>query len=133
MKSFQLSALALAAASLAASWTSQADVFLIANPDMKLTADEAKEVFLGEKQLAGSVKIVPVDNAGAQAEFLDKVFRMDPAKYKLLWAKKGFRDGLNAPAMKSSDVEVLGVVKSTPGALGYVTSAPVGVTVIQKY
>jgi hypothetical protein len=133
MKSLQLSAWALAAAALGASWTSHADVYLIANPDMKLTADEAKEVFLGEKQLAGSVKIVPVDNAGAQAEFLDKVFKMDSAKYKLLWAKKGFRDGLNAPAMKSSDVEVLGVVKSTPGALGYVTSAPSGVTVIQKY
>ena len=130
MNSLQLS---LAAIALCASCPSRGDVYIIANTDLKLTADEAKEVFLGEKQLAGSVKIVPVDNSGAQAEFLDKVFKMDPAKYKLLWAKKGFRDGLNAPAVKSSDLEVLGVVKSTPGALGYVTSVPTGVTVIQKY
>ena len=133
MKTFQLSAWAFAAAALGASSPSRGDVYIIANSDLKLTADEAKEVFLGEKQLAGSVKIVPVDNAGAQAEFLDKVFKMDAAKYKVLWAKKGFRDGLNAPAVKSSDVEVLGIVKSTPGGLGYVTSAPAGVTVIQKY
>ena len=39
--------------------------------------------------------------------------------------QKGFRDGLNAPAVKSSDVEVLGAVKSAR-ALGYVTSAPAG-------
>jgi hypothetical protein len=110
-----------------------ADIYLIANPSLKLTPDEAREVFLGEKQLAGSVKIVPFDNAGAQAQFLDKVFHMDVAKYNTLWAKKGFRDGLNPPAVRGSDLEVLGAVRSTPGGLGYVTSPPSDVTVIQKY
>ncbi len=110
-----------------------ADIYVIANPSLVLSADEAREVFLGEKQLAGSLKIVPIDNASAQPEFLDRVYRMDINKYNTLWAKKGFRDGLNPPIVKGTDVEVLATVKTTPGAIGYVTSPPSGVTVIRKY
>jgi len=58
---------------------------------------------------------------------------MSANRYGTLWAKKGFRDGLNAPAVKASDLEVLSAVRSTPGAVGYVTSAPTGVNVIRKY
>ena len=125
---FGLSLLALAAALPAA-----ADIYVIANPALSLTPEEAKDVFLGEKQLAGGVRIVPFDNAAAQGEFLQKVYRMDAAKYNTLWAKKGFRDGLNAPAVRASDSDVLAQVRATPGGLGYVTSAPTGVKVIQKY
>jgi hypothetical protein len=110
-----------------------ADIYIIANPSIRLTPEEAREVFLGEKQLAGSVKLVPFDNASAQGEFLEKVYRIDVAKYNTLWAKKGFRDGLNPPAMKGTDVEVIATVKATPGAVGYVSAPPSGVTVIQKY
>jgi hypothetical protein len=121
------------AAALVAAAPALADVFVIAHPALQLTPDEAKEVFLGEKQLAGGVKLVPIDNAAAQKEFLTKAYDMDAARYNTLWAKKGFRDGLNPPAMKGSDVEVIATVRSTPGAIGYVTSAPAGVNVIRKY
>ena len=122
--------LAAAAAALPAA---AADIYVIANPGLQLTAEEAREVFLGDKQFAGSVKILPFDNAAAQPEFLAKVLDMSANRYGTLWAKKGFRDGLNAPAVKASDLEVLSAVRSTPGAVGYVTSAPTGVTVIRKY
>ena len=124
---------ALLSALATAAHAAQADIYLIANPAVQLTADEAREVFIGEKQLAGSVKLVPVDNAAAQAEFLAKVHGMDAAKYNTLWAKKGFRDGLNPPAVKGNDAEVLAVVRGTPGAVGYVTTPPAGVNVIRKY
>lgn len=130
MNANRLLACALA---LAATHAAGADIYLIANPALKLTAEEAKDVFLGEKQLAGSQRIVPLDNASAQAEFVQKVYGMDVGKYQTIWAKKGFRDGLNAPAVKGSDLEVVAAVRSTPGAVGYVTSPPSGVTVIQKY
>jgi len=110
-----------------------ADIYLIANPALTLTAEEAKDVFLGEKQLAGSQRIVPLDNASAQANFVQKVYGMDVGKYQTIWAKKGFRDGLNAPAVKGTDLEVIAAVRSTPGAVGYVTTPPSGVTVIHKY
>ncbi len=111
-----------------------AGLIVIAHPDVDLPAGEIKDVYIGEKQFAGAVKLVPVDNALAQDEFLRHALAMDPIKYNATWTKKGFRDGLNPPAVKSSDVEVIEFVKRTPGAIGYVTSAPqAGVTVIHKY
>lgn len=126
-------AAACAAPLLAAIPVHAADIYLIANPALTLTPEEAKEAFLGEKQVAGPVKLVPLDNASVQREFLERVYRMDTARYNTIWAKKGFRDGLNPPALKGTDAEVIGSVKSVPGALGYVTSLPPGVTLIQKY
>ena len=110
-----------------------ADVYLVTHPSVTLSADDARDAFIGEKQFAGNVKLTPVDNAAAQGEFLSKVLSLDANRYSTLWAKKGFRDGLNAPPVKGGDAEVLGVVRSTPGAVGYVNAPGPGVTVIRKY
>jgi hypothetical protein len=111
-----------------------AGLIVIAHPNVDLPAGEIKDDYIGEKQFAGAIKLVPVDNAVAQEEFLKHAMAMDPVKYNATWTKKGFRDGLNPPAIKSSDVEVYEFVKRTPGAIGYVTSAPQpGVAVIHKY
>jgi hypothetical protein len=123
----------LAGLAAAAALPAAADIYLIANPGVQLSAEEAHDVYTGDKQLAGSVKIVPFDNAAAQPEFLAKVLDMSAGRYGTMWAKKAFRDGLNAPAMKASDLEVLSAVKATPGGVGYVTAPPTGVTVIRKY
>jgi hypothetical protein len=56
---------------------------------------------------------------------------MDAAKYNGIWTKKSFRDGLTPPAVKSGDAEVIEFVKRTSGAIGYASSAPAGVKVIQ--
>lgn len=109
------------------------DLYVVANPNASVTAADVREIFLGEKQFAGSVKIVPVDNTAAQADFLGKVMKMDSAKYNASWTKKSFRDGLSPPGLKSGDAEVLNYVKSTPGAVGYVVTKPSNVTVVQKY
>jgi len=109
------------------------DLFVISHPDVLLTSENIRDVFLGEKQFAGSVKIIPADNNAAQGVFLSKVIKIDHARYNTTWARKGFRDGLTQPAIKSGDAEVINFVKSTPGAVGYVTTEPRGVTVIKKY
>ncbi len=121
-------ALALALASPAI-----AEQYLISHPGTTLTAADVREVYVGEKQFAGSVKLVPVDNTAAQEQFLAKVLNLDKAKYAALWTKKGFRDGLNPPPVKSGDNDVLEFVKRTPGAVGYVNARPSGVTVVMKY
>lgn len=127
-----LLATGLALASAAAARA--AGLIIIANPDVNLAAADIKEVFLGEKQFAGPVKLVPVDNAVAQEEFLRRAIAMDAAKYGTAWTKKGFREGLNPPSVKSSDIEVIEFVKRTPGAVGYITTAPAGgVIVIHRY
>ncbi len=108
------------------------DLFVIGNA-VTLTPDDIKDVFLGEKQIVGGTKLVPLDNAALQKDFLEKVIKLDAAKYGSVWTKKGFRDGLTAPAVKNSDAEVIAVVKATAGAVGYVSAAPAGVTVLQKF
>ncbi|MEQ1673495.1 MAG: hypothetical protein ABL865_00430 [Candidatus Nitrotoga sp.] len=109
------------------------DLFIISHPAVLLTSEDIRDVFLGEKQFAGSVKIIPVDNSAAQGAFLSNVVKIDTARYNTTWAKKGFRDGLAQPAIKSGDAEVINFVKSTPGAVGYVTTQSQGVKVIKKY
>jgi hypothetical protein len=106
-----------------------ADVVVISHPGTTLSAGDVKDVFLGEKQFAGSIKLIPVDNVSLQSNFLSKIMNMTGDKYASIWTKKSFRDGLTPPAMKSSDAEVIDYVKRTPGAVGYVSSAPSGVNV----
>lgn len=110
------------------------DVYVIANPSVSLTLTELRDAYLGGKQFAGSVKLVLVDNAVVQGEFLKKVINMETNKYTSLWTKKGFRDGLVAPATKSGDAEVISFVKNTTGAVGYIsTPPPQGVSQLHKY
>jgi ABC-type phosphate transport system substrate-binding protein len=111
-----------------------ADVYVIVNPGLKLTADDIKNIYTGEKELAESTKIRPQDNSAAREEFLKKVLQLDVAKYESLWTKKSFRDGINPPTVRASDAEVIAFVKSNPGAIGYVTTAPPSdVTVLKKF
>ena len=109
------------------------DVFVIANANVTLSANEVKDVFVGEKQIVAGTKLVPMDNAAVQADFLSKVISVDAAKYASIWSKRAFREGINPPPVRGSDAEVLAAVKSTPGAVGYVSKAPDGVKVIAKF
>ncbi len=106
---------------------------IIANNNVHLTGNEVPDVFLGDKQFAGGVRLLPVDNGPLQEAFLGRVLKLESARYNNGWVKKSFRDGLNPPPLKSGDAEVIEYVRHTPGAIGYVSSVPAGVVVIQKY
>ncbi|MCK9283257.1 MAG: phosphate ABC transporter substrate-binding protein [Rhodocyclaceae bacterium] len=110
-----------------------AEVFVICNSGVQIAAPEIKEVFTGDKQFAGTLKLNPVDNGPLQAAFLSAVLKLDTLRYNMIWTKKSFREGINPPPVKSGDSDVLDFVRKTPGAIGYVSSAPSGVTVIQKF
>jgi hypothetical protein len=107
----------------------RADLYVICNAQVSLSAADIRDLFLGEKQFAGTMKLVPVDNGAAQIVFLDKVLKMNMARYSTTWTKKSFRDGLNPPLVTGSDAEALAFVKRTPGACSYVTT-PVGTDVV---
>ncbi|MCM2279912.1 MAG: phosphate ABC transporter substrate-binding protein [Oligoflexia bacterium] len=111
----------------------RAEIYVIGNPDVTLSSSEIADAFLGEKQIAGSTKLVPVDNKALQKDFLSKVLNMDNVKYNSSWTKKSFRDGIPAPKVKSNDADVIEFVKSTPGAIGYVSSPASGVNTLAKY
>ncbi len=109
------------------------DLILICNKGISLSSSDARDVYVGDKQVEGSTKLVPVDNASLQKDFLEKVVKVDSAKYSSIWAKKGFREGLNPPAVKNTDAEVIAFVKSNPGAVGYVSKASDDVKVVHKF
>ena len=110
------------------------EIYVIAHADTKLTAENIRDIYIGEKQFADATKLTPLDNAAGQADFLSKVLKLDATRYANLWVKKSFRDALNPPPVKNSDKEIIDMVRKTPGAISYVTSAPPpGVLVVQKY
>lgn len=109
-----------------------ADLYVICNTRVSISAAEVRDMFLGEKQFAGAVKLVPIDNSAAQSAFLDKVLQMNAAKYSTTWTKKSFRDGVNPPLVAGSDAEALAYVKRTPGACSYVTTPAADVVVVSK-
>ena len=128
-----LGRVAFAAALLLASAVARAGE-VIAHPSVDLSPDEVRDVFLGEKQLAGHLTLVPVDNNAIQTEFLAKVLQTDARKYAARWTKKSFREGLSAPAIKGSDAEVISFVRSTPGAIGYISgTTPNGLRLLEKF
>jgi hypothetical protein len=100
------------------------DLFVICNLSVTLKPEEVRDVYFGDKGFAGSVKLAPADNSAAQAQFLEKVMRLDAKKYAGVWIKKAFRDGSTPPPVRASDAEALAYVKQTPGACSYVASPP---------
>jgi hypothetical protein len=111
------------------------ELYVVTRPDVKLSSDDIREIYLGDKEFSGSIKLVPVDNQAAQAEFVVKALAMNPQRYNTLWVKKAFRDALAPPLVKATDAEVLEFVKRTRGAIGYVSSVPRDndVTIVGKF
>jgi ABC-type phosphate transport system substrate-binding protein len=111
-----------------------ADIYVIINSTLTVAADDIKLIYTGDKELAGATKIKPLDNHAAEGEFLSKVLLLNAGRYKSLWTMNNYRDGLTPPAARATDDEVIAYVQSTPGAIGYVMSAPPsGVMVLEKF
>jgi len=110
--------------SLACAAARGADIYVIANPQVKLSPEDVREIYLGDKEFSGDVRLAPVDNQAALAGFVVKALGMNLQRYSTLWVKKAFRDALTPPAVKATDFEVLEFVKRTRGAVGYVSSVP---------
>ena len=106
---------------------------VIAHESVTLTADEVRDVFLGEKQFSANLRLIPVDNDIVQTEFLAKVLQTDRQKYIARWRKKTFREGLPAPLSKGSDAAVIAFVRATPGAVGYIKGKAHGVKLLEKF
>jgi hypothetical protein len=110
------------------------DLYVICNPSVSISAADLRDVFLGEKQFAGTVKLAPAENRAAQALFLDKVLKMSADKYMTTWTKKAFRDGVNPPPVNGSDTEARAFVRRVSGSCSYVTTDPgPGVVVAARF
>lgn len=107
---------------------------VIAHPSVRLETADVRDVYLGERQLSGDLRLVPVDNLVAQEEFLAAILQTNLRSYQARWTRKTFREGVRAPLVKGSDAEVSSFVRATPGAIGYVSgSAGPGVIVLARF
>lgn len=113
----------------AAAWAGE----IIAHASVQLGLAEVRDVYLGEKQLSGRIRLVPVNNAAVFDAFLATVLQTDARQFAARWTRKSFREGLVPPLMMGSDAEVISFVKATPGALGYVSVGTSGVTVLASF
>ncbi len=121
---------------LFAAWTPAVHagaLYIACSAGVSLTMADIRDVFLGEKQFAGPIKLAPVDNGAAQADFLDKVMKMNATKYNTGWTKRSFRDGAAQPPVEGGDGEVIEYLKHTPNGCGYLSSPPpAGLSLIGK-
>lgn len=122
---------ALSIALLAPGGASAGEV--VGHSTVSLSGDEIRAVFLGEKQFAGNLKLVPVDNAAVHTDFLSRVLQTGAQQYSARRTKKIFCEGLAAPGRKGSDAEGVEFVRTTPGAVEYVSWPWPGVKVLEKF
>ena len=96
---------------------------------------ELSDVFLKKVTKLGGAAVAPVDQAKAspiRAAFTKRVHGRAVSAVDAFWQQQIFSGGDSPPATKPSDDEVLAFVKSTPGAIGYVSAgaATAGVKVV---
>ena len=103
-------------------------LYVICHSGLSLDTSAVRDAFVGEKSFAGDVRLIPTDNSAAQTVFLEKILKMDAARYSTTWTKKSFREGMNPPSVVATDAEALEFVRRTPGACSYLTSTPSGVS-----
>lgn len=95
-----------------------------ANPVTSLTPDQASKLFLKKSrswQVGGAV--VPVDlpeNAAARVAFTRAVHRKAVGAVVSYWHQQVF-SGTNTPPSTKSESEAIEIVRSTPGAIAYVS------------
>jgi hypothetical protein len=106
---------------------------IIAHDTVELGVAEVREVYLGERQFQGNLRLVAVNNAAVFDRFLGAVLQSDARHYASRWMRKSFREGMVPPEMMGSDAEVTAFVKATPGAVGYVDKASSGVKVLERF
>ncbi len=104
-------------------WAEHIVVVVNANaPVQSLTANQVRDIYLGEKRRWNGVRVAPVDyksNQTLQDRFLDSVLYMDASAYNNYWIKRAFRDGLKRPTVAVSPQEALQAVAQNAGGIGF--------------
>ncbi len=112
-----------------AAWADDLVVVVNENaPVQNLTAEEIKNIYLGEKGFWGNTKISPVgyqDGAALQASFLDRVLSVSENVYKTYWIKRIFREGGMPPDKAGSVDDALRMVTQHSGGITFVPASKV--------
>jgi ABC-type phosphate transport system substrate-binding protein len=107
-------------------------------PASSLDRDELSNVFLKKRSSwdnGTSIFPVTLEDREVESAFAEDVHHRSTASLKKFWQRQIFTGGGTPPPSFSSDQEVLSYVRSTPGAIGFVSSrldvSKAGVRVIE--
>ncbi len=99
-----------------------------------LSAAEVRAIYLKQKQLwADGTPIVPINReAGSEVreQFSQKIFNQDSRRLAGYWNQRYFEAGEFPPATLASDEAVIRFVTGNENAIGYVSRAEVGDSVV---
>jgi len=109
-----------------------ADVVVVVNPRSgvdKLNRDEVINIFLGRfRQLPSGLSALPVDLPASYTEkaaFYHQLVNKELAEINAYWARLMFSGRTTPPRQAKSNEDLLDLVGSTPGAIGYLDRARV--------
>ena len=102
------------------------EIVVVAHPTLpveSLSADELRGIYKGEVIFVARMKVHPVTYANRVPVFegfLGSVVGMTPGQYEGYWIKEVFHSGRVPPRKAVSPADVVGIVATEPGAIGYV-------------
>ncbi len=109
---------------LAANVPASAELVVIANPDSgveTLTRDAVVDIYMGRYQkLPSGVTALPMDFAGDKAAFYKSLLGKELPEVQSYWARLVFSGQGSPPRQMDDPKDVIDVVASNKGALGYI-------------
>ena len=103
-------------------------VIIITNKDVpasSLSLDELARIFLGKKTTwQNGKKIAPIclKSGKAHESFLRSYLDMNPSQFDIFWKQAVFTGTGNPPKSLVDEADVVQLVKSTAGGIGYIDS-----------
>jgi len=107
----------------ALSQTEQIAIIVNANgPLIHILESDIRDIYLGEIRFVRGVRALPIHYPEGRVKdiFLSRMLGQSSKAYRLHWARKVFQEGLTLPVVKSNPREIVELVESRPGAIGYV-------------
>ncbi|MBI4406148.1 MAG: hypothetical protein HY537_18460 [Deltaproteobacteria bacterium] len=101
-------------------------ILVVANPSLKtqLNKEDLKEIFLGNKTMVDSRRVIPVDQARTsklRKEFYQFLVGKSPVEMNVYWAEQIFSGKARIPSVVPDDQAVIQYVSSNSDAIGYVS------------
>ena len=124
-----ISALALASSFFCGNILAATDLVVVTNLNSgvdKLSREEVAAIYMGQtKKLASGATVLPIDlsaNSG-KAKFYTEIVNKDLREINAYWAPKIYSGKGTPPKQVDNVAEVLEIVSSNKGAIGYVPRA----------
>lgn len=122
----------LLGATLAWSTVANAGIAVIAHPSVTagaLTVEQVSQLFMGRaKSLPDGTVVTPIDlaeGAPARVQFVERVLGKNEQQLRSYWSRMIFTGKGQPPRSVNSAAEVVKMVASTPGFIGYVDAKDV--------